>query len=68
MTREEFLFDISDLPKDGYLYKILSDHDASQRALIEQQAAQIVMADHVYQLLAEAHEQQAKEIARLRGL
>ena len=37
-----------------------------QRALIEQQATQIAMADHAYQLLAGAHEQQAKEIARLR--
>lgn len=43
MTRGEYLFDISDLPKDGYktLHKILSDHDASQRALIEQQASRL---------------------------
>ncbi len=43
MTREEFLFDISDLPKDGYktLHKILSDHDDEQRAEIERLQAQL---------------------------
>lgn len=37
MTRGELLYDISDLPQDGYktLHKILSDHDAEQRAVID---------------------------------
>lgn len=56
MTREEFLFDISDLPKDGYktLYKILSGHDASQRALIEEQAKEIAK---LREALSELHAQ-----------
>ena len=80
MKRDEFINELrivddvfDDDPFTLHAQKI-ADHDADrrmllacQRALIDEKATQIEMADHAYKLLAEAHEQQAKEIEQLKN-
>ena len=79
MTREEFLFGISDLLEDGHkaLHKMLSGHDVAQRAEIERLTHELHQSNEACVALREGKPlgpiigaqtilNQAKEIARLR--